>query len=104
MSTSPPETRLRLRGPFTIGSCETLHAEFGEALRRGGDIVVEIDSDAEADLSFLQLLIAAQRSAASSGGGITLQAPPTGGLAAALASCGFVSVPGATALEEIFSF
>jgi ABC-type transporter Mla MlaB component len=103
MTTSPPETRLHLRGPLTIGGGEALHAEFGEALRRNRDIIVEIDAEAEVDVAFLQLLLAAQRSAAASGRRIALQTPPSGGLATAIASCGFAPPAGAVSLDEIFS-
>jgi len=103
MSNPSLENRVTLRGPLTVAACEAIQAELVAAEQRGLDIVVDWEPEAEVDVAFLQLLISAERSAARAGRAVALRAPPSGGLAAALASAGFAPPPGAVALKDIFS-
>ena len=99
-STEPP---ISLSGPLTVAACEALHGELAQALARADDVVVALDSQAEVDLTFLQLLVAATRSAQAQGKRIALAAPPAGAFADALRICGLPAAPGATSLTQIFA-
>jgi len=98
-----PERRLNLSGPLTVAVCETLQAEFATALAQADTVVVRIDPEAEIDLTFLQLLIAADRTAKARGKRVELQTPPSGAFAEALRSCGYPFAPGVTSLGQIFA-
>ena len=100
---SKPERLLNLSDPLTVAVCETLQAEMAAALDQADTIVLGVDPEAEIDLTFLQLLIAADRSATARGKRIELQAPPAGAFAKALRACGFAAAPGATSLGQIFA-
>jgi len=98
-----PEHHLNLSGPLTVAVCETLQMDLAAAFEKADEIIVGVDPDAETDLTFLQLLIAAERSAAARGKRVALRAPPTGALAEALRACGYAAAPGATSLTQIFA-
>jgi ABC-type transporter Mla MlaB component len=101
MSAASAQIRIVLRGSLTIAACEAAHLELARNLAAAGSVVIETDGDAEVDLSFVQLLIAAQRSAERAGRVVALAAPPAGGLAEALISCGFQPAPNATDLKDV---
>jgi two-component system chemotaxis sensor kinase CheA len=98
-----PERHLTLPGSLTVAVCETLQADLAAALDEADDIVVDVDPDAETDLSFLQLLVAAERSAHARGKRVALSAPPAGVFAEAIRVCGFAAAPGAVSLSQIFA-
>jgi hypothetical protein len=98
-----PAYRLSLSASASIAACEQAHADLTAALAEADDVRLEIDPDAEVDLTLLQTLIAAKATAAELGKRIALQTPPAGGFARALVSCGFRPRPGATALADVFS-
>jgi two-component system chemotaxis sensor kinase CheA len=103
MSKQNAESRIALSGPLTLTQAEGLHPEMLAALKRGGDLVLACDAEAEADVAFLQILAAAQRSAAALGRTIRFEAPPAGPLAVALTSCGFHPPEGATSLSQVLT-
>ena len=103
MAETDSGNRLTLGGPLTVAACEQLHADLLSALSRPGDVRIELDPVSETDLSLLQILIAAERSAAAAGKRIALIAPPQGEFARALQSCGFQPAPDATGLKDIFA-
>jgi len=100
---SKPEHRAYLAGPLTVAVCENLQAELSAALERADDIMLSLDPDAEVDLTFLQLLIAAERSATARGKRVALEAPPTGAFAEALTACGYAAASSSTSLSQIFA-
>ena len=100
---SAPERHLTLSGPLTVVACESLHAELAAALEQSDDVRLDVDPDCETDLTFLQLLIAAERSATARGKRVALLSPPAGAFAEALTACGFAVAPGATSLGQIFA-
>jgi hypothetical protein len=88
LTTLPP---VRLPTVLTIrqsGSvCERLRAAFETA----GDIVIDIPDDAEADLSFIQLIEASRRYAEILGRGFSLCRPARGSVHATLVRGGFLT-------------
>ena len=94
---------VNLAGPLTVAGCEGVKLEVAAALDEADLVELAVDPDAETDLTFLQLLIAAERTAAGRGKQVRLQAPPAGAFAQALAACGFAVAPGATSLGQIFA-
>jgi anti-anti-sigma regulatory factor len=66
-----------LTGEMTIAGIGAAHAELAAALRGPGrgPVIVDIDGVTEADLTFIQLLEAARRSAAEADRDLTLAQP-----------------------------
>ncbi len=85
-----PEGRLLLTGEITLQSIESIHARL---LEMAGEPVVEIDCDGitEADLSLVQLILAARLSAKQSARVVTLAHPATGVLLETLQRGGFLN-------------
>lgn len=71
-----------------------LAAELSQVLAAPGPLEIDCSGIAETDLSFVQLLLAAHRTAQSAGKTLTLVIPATGPLAALLAAAGFVDHAG----------
>lgn len=90
-----------LVGSLTIATVEATHARLREALGGANAIVLDGSQIREIDVTFLQLLVSAQRTAARAGKSVHLAAPPSGVLAEALRRCGFAPAGTATALAEI---
>jgi hypothetical protein len=59
----------------------------------GGQLVVAIGTDADVDLTFVQLIVAADRTARAAGGSLALAEPATGKLLETLRRGGFVETP-----------
>jgi two-component system chemotaxis sensor kinase CheA len=91
-----------LGGSLTIATAEATHARLREALGGASAITLDCSQASEIDVTFLQLMVSAQRSAARAGKTVHLAAPPGGALADALRRCGFPPAGTATALAEIF--
>jgi len=90
-------------GSLTVSQSEAIQASLLEALT--GHACVEIDcSGAEdIDVSFLQLLISASRTAAAHNKNLNLSSPPGAVLSEAMNRCGFaVPAPGVTSLASLF--
>jgi len=81
---------LPLDGPLTVRTIKTVHDTLLKAL--AGNHAVQVDCTAadSVDLSFIQLLLAARRSAHEAGKQLTLAAPASGALLAALEQGGFL--------------
>ena len=84
------EGRLILTGEITLQSVESIHSRL---LEMAGEPVVEIDCDGitEADLSLVQLILAARASAERSARAITLAHPAAGALLQTLQRGGFLN-------------
>jgi ABC-type transporter Mla MlaB component len=87
----PVEGRLVLSGEITLQSIDAIHARL---LEMAGQPVVEIDCSGvtEADLSLVQLILAARASAQESRRSIVLTRPAAGALRDALQRGGFLGV------------
>lgn len=90
-----------LGGSLTIATAEATHAQLIEALNGASAITLDCAQAREIDVTFLQLMVSAQRAAARAGKTVHLSAPPRGVLADALRRCGFPPAGTATALAEI---
>ena len=91
-----------LRDSLTTATSEETHRTLASALNAADAIVIDCTEASEVDVSFLQILYAARRSAESAGKRIALSAPPSGPLDEALRRCGFPAAGSATNLSEIF--
>lgn len=82
---------LRLSGPLTIRRVAELRDALSTALAAENSIIVELPEGSDADISFVQLLIAARKSAHATGKSLRLAQPASGPLADVLAKGGFLS-------------
>lgn len=103
MTSSGAAASLSLSGGLTTPGGEDVHRRVREALNGCEELVVDCSGATEIDVSFLQILVAAQRSAERSRKTVALASPPQGVLADALRRCGFAPPPGATSLAKIFA-
>lgn len=88
--------RLVLAGPVTIASSQDLHQRLLRALDAGNDVEVECSDVTEADLSLVQLLLAARRSAEARRQRLVMRSAASGALLATLQRAGLVGAgPGA---------
>ena len=81
---------LPLDGSLTVRTIGAVHAALVEALARNDAVQVDCTGAASVDLSLIQLLLAARRSADEAGKHLTLAAPAGGVLLAALERGGFL--------------
>jgi anti-anti-sigma regulatory factor len=84
-----------LSGDQTVRQSARTHAEILSALGAPGDLVLDCTGVTEADLSLVQIILAAHRSARADGRHVVLSAPPEGALRNALERGGFLDL-GAT--------
>jgi anti-anti-sigma regulatory factor len=96
-NTVPPT--VTLSGSLTVAEAESIRATLLKAMD-AGDVVVDCSAATEVDLSFVQLLIAAQRAAALQGGSLRLAAPASGALLETLLRAGMLSSPTDQATSE----
>lgn len=82
---------VRLSGALTIRRAAELRDMLLTSLASHQDIVLDLDADAEADISFVQLVLAAQVSAHAGGKQIRLKAPSAGPLRDVLERGGFLA-------------
>ncbi len=85
---------IRFEGSATIQSAAETQARLGEALAGGGDVAVDCAGVDEADITFLQLLIAAHRGATRRGIALRLAPPPSPQLLAVIERAGVALPPG----------
>ena len=94
---------LSFDGALTLADANQTRASLIAALQASKLVVLECNALREVDLSFIQCVIAAQRSAADQGKSLALAAPVEGSLREALVRGGFLSAPGsATRPDEAF--
>ena len=79
---------VRLSGTQTIREAEDTLQVLRDALAADSSVTLDCEAVEEADLSFLQLVIAARKSARNAGKTLGMAAPATGPLLAALDSAG----------------
>lgn len=81
-------------GDATIRQAERIHGELLAALAPGMRIAVDCAGVAEVDLSFVQQILAARRSAERAGGLLAIAPPASGPLLDVLARGGFLADDG----------
>jgi anti-anti-sigma regulatory factor len=102
MSASGSTCTAPLRGNLTTANSEETRAAVMQALSRHDSVVLDCEGATEIDLTLVQILVAASRTAAQAHKRIELKSPPTGPLAEALRRCGF-SPSSATSLTQVLS-
>ena len=81
---------LKLVSYLTIKNVPEIARELSAAISRSGCVSLSVPADCEADVSFLQLLVSARKSAEASGKTLKLTQPPAGALRDALSRGGFL--------------
>lgn len=90
MDDTPSTAVVRLAGDLSLRTCEATHAALLNALSAHDEVVVDCAGAEEIDASFLQLLLAARRTAAGRGCRLSLQAAASEPLLDALARAGLI--------------
>lgn len=85
---------VQLEGDLGLRDAPNLAERLLSALNAGGDVAINANALASADLTILQLLVSAHKSAAERGVTLALSGGE-GALRAALLSCGFIDASGA---------
>jgi anti-anti-sigma regulatory factor len=93
MEPVPQPHILALSGPQTIREIAQTHAALLDALRQPRDVVLDCADVTAADLSFIQIILAARRTVGETGRRFALHRPPAGALAHALTRGGFLRAP-----------
>jgi ABC-type transporter Mla MlaB component len=83
--------RLVLEGELTIRTIEALQTTLRDLVAEHACATIDASGATQVDVSFVQLVLAARRSAAAAGKTIALAAPASGALRDALVRGGFVS-------------
>jgi ABC-type transporter Mla MlaB component len=83
--------RVMLGGPLTVRTVALIHERLLAALRQFPSVTVDLSRAGEIDLSFIQLLLAARKSAAASGKRLSLARPAEGALRDALVCAGLIA-------------
>jgi ABC-type transporter Mla MlaB component len=86
-----PPCTIDLDGSQTVRFIQTTYERLSAALAQHQVVDIRCDGIAEFDLSFIQLLLAAKRSAHESGKALRLTSPATGKLRLALDRAGFLT-------------
>ena len=84
---------IRLEGILGLRDSETIKSQLLEAIQASAAVHIDARDLAEVDVSVIQLLIAAQKSAFLKGTTYTLSTPANGALAQALDRGGFLPRP-----------
>lgn len=82
-----PET-IAFEGQQTIATVEEAHARLCAALARHTDIEIDLAGVAEADVAFIQLLLATRISVAAAGGRLAWRSADCPAVRGVLARCG----------------
>jgi hypothetical protein len=88
---SPGDVSVALSGELTIRTITAAHAQLSEAFEAGSDVRVALEPGATVDLTLVQLIEAARRSAREAGGAFALAGPAEGELLAILHRGGFLT-------------
>jgi len=88
-----PQQTLVLQGSHTVRHAAETYASFTAAMSAPGDILLDCAGVTEADISFIQIILAATRSAVAQGKQLRLTAPPEAALCSALERAGFAQRP-----------
>jgi ABC-type transporter Mla MlaB component len=87
----PVKDRVLLGGPLTVRTIALVHERLLAALREFPSVTVDLSRAGEVDLSLIQLMLAARKSAAAAGKRLSLAAPVDGALRDALACAGLIA-------------
>ncbi len=91
-------------GSLTVSQSEAVQASMLEALSQHPCVEIDCSDAEEIDVSFLQILISASKTALAWNKTFSLSVPPGGLLSEAIDRCGFpVPAPGVTSVADLFS-
>ena len=90
-----------LTGSLGLKDAVRLHAELLAALEASQSVVIDATGLREADISIVQLVIAAQKTASAAGKTLTLNAGKDGVLAQLLTKSGILSADGRALVSEM---
>lgn len=85
---------LILGGALTIENASAIRKMLMKMLLKEDEVVVCVDPDVSVDLSFLQLLCSAHRTASNLGKSFLLRSPDSGNFTAAVENAGYVRIKG----------
>ncbi len=102
MQEAPGAEAVDLSGPRTLRNAEETRSLLMEALQRPSPIGLDCSAVAEADLSFVQLLLSARKSAEAAGKTLTLSHPASAPLLKAASKAGFATKPSPIAENAIW--
>jgi ABC-type transporter Mla MlaB component len=95
-----PPVSFSVEGPATLRTIDEIRGRLLDMMQRHPALAIDCGGTTEADLSLVQLLLAARRSARQAGRSITLAKPGGAVLGALLARGGFLGAPDAAATDE----
>jgi hypothetical protein len=84
---------LSVSGDATIRATGDVHRRLSDALRDHGEVLLEASELTEVDLTFVQVVESARRTAKAAGKRFGLSAPASGGLLEVLQRGGFLQPP-----------
>lgn len=93
MSAGAPLKTIELEGDLTLKTMGGVHGRMVEAISGNGAVTAQIDPEATVDLTFVQLMESARRTAAEAGGELVLAEPAGGALLETLQRGGFLTDP-----------
>ena len=88
-----PAGHVRLHGPLNLQTITAAHTALSETLGNHAQVTVALDAPEDVDLTLVQLLLSARRTALERGGSLDLAGPAEGGLLEILRRGGFVETP-----------
>ncbi len=95
---------LAFKGCLTISQAEAVQAALLDALQNHPAVEIDCSGVEEIDVTFLQILVSAGRTAIAWNKSLRFASPPVGLLADAIGRCGFpVPSSGTTSVADIFS-
>ena len=100
-SSKSSANRLALDGPATVRTAAALQASLRDAIRQHNHIEIDCTGVTEADLTLIQLLLAARKSAERDGKQLTLSAPADGTLREVLEIAGFLPTGDAPVSQDV---
>ncbi|ALK08299.1 STAS domain-containing protein [Blastochloris viridis] len=86
--------RVTFGGALTVRHADQIHESFVDALRQHRHVVVDCSQATQVDLSFVQLVLSARRSAAAAGKRLSLAQRASGDLLDVLQRAGLVAADG----------
>lgn len=87
----PVRDRVVLGGALTVREIKVIHARIAAALRQYPAVTLDCGGASAVDLSFIQLVLSARRSAQAAGKTVALAQGAQGALRAALMQAGMIS-------------
>jgi len=82
---------LKFSGPLTVRVAKPIRTRLIEALRQFPSVTIDCSDATEVDLSFIQLVLAARKSASAAAKTLSLAQPADGALREALQQAGLVA-------------